>query len=126
MIAHMARFGKKKKLTEYLYTKPGIAALLIITVFFTLSVVERFKVEREMARRTQEAEVQKARLIERKKELEERVEYLSGERGIEAEIRSHFDVTKEGEQVVIIVGEEEGATEEKPEAEVQKPWYQFW
>ncbi len=121
----MASFGKKKRFTEYLYSKPSLFLLGILIIFLSIAVYARFTVEREMAARQYETEQKKAELLERKGELQERVEYLSGERGIEEEIRKHFDVAKEGEQVVIIVGEEK---EEAPQPPVAppKPWYQFW
>jgi hypothetical protein len=122
----MPIFGKKKTITYYLYSKPVIAVLLIIVVFMSISVYHRFTVEREMSERRAEMEEERQNLIERKAELEERVDYLSGDRGIEEEIRTHFDVAKEGEQVVIIVDKEE---EQKPEIPVipeKKPWYVFW
>ena len=103
----MASFGKKRRITDYLYSRPVLVILGILVVFLSVAVYARFTVEREMAQRKHETEQKKAQLMERKNQLEQRVEYLSGERGIEEEIRKHFDVAKEGEQVIIIVGEEE-------------------
>ena len=122
----MASFGKKKTITDYLYSKPVILILIIIAGFMSVAVYQRFNVEREMAERKAEVVREREELLQRKAELEERVEYLSGERGIEEEIRKHFDVAKEGEQVVIIVEKEE---EERPTeivAPEKKPWYLFW
>ena len=123
----MARLGQKKKITEYLYSKPAIALLIILAGFLSVAVYQRFSVEREMAARRDAVEEQRNDLLERKQELEERVEYLSGDRGIEEEIRKHFDVAKEGEKVIIIVDKEENK-EVVPvlPPEKQKPWYQFW
>jgi len=122
----MAGFGKKKKITEYLYSKPSIFILGVITVFLAFAVYARFSVERLMAARKLETETERQELIERKLQLEERVEYLSGDRGIEEEIRKHFDVAKEGEQVVIIVDKEKEETTIPELLEEVKPWYQFW
>jgi len=122
----MASFGKKKKITEYLYSKPGIGVLFIIIIFLSISVYERYTVEREMAERRNETELHKQQLLERKDTLDERVEYLSGDRGIEEEIRKHFDVAKEGEKVIILVGDDkEESTIQEPIVE-NKPWYKFW
>jgi hypothetical protein len=64
-------------------------------------------------------------LLNRKSILEEKVEYLSGERGVEEEIRTHFDVAKEGEKVIILMGEDTSPiTDEVKES--PKPWYKFW
>jgi hypothetical protein len=122
----MAGFGKKKKITEYLYSKPSIFILGIITVFLAFAVYARFSVERLMEARKLETQLERQELIERKLQLEERVEYLSGDRGIEEEIRKHFDVAKEGEQVVIIVDKEEEEQTIPGLLEEVKPWYQFW
>ncbi len=122
----MANFGKKRRITDFLYSKPAIAFLIVIVIFLSFAVYHRFIIEREMAARQMQTELEKQKLLMRKDALEKRVEYLSGERGMEEEIRKHFDVAKEGEQVVIIVDKEETAVvKEEPKEEV-KPWYQFW
>ena len=122
----MARFGKKKNLTEYLYTKPAVFLLLVVTVFLSSAVYQRFLIERKTAVLQEEMESQRQELLERKSLLEEKVEYLSGDRGIEEEIRKHFDVAKEGEQVINLVGNEQVATPViAPEPE-PVPWYMFW
>lgn len=122
----MASFGKKKKITEYLYSKPSIAVLLVLIGFLSVAVFERYSVEREMSSRRTQTESTKNELIERKESLEERVEYLSGDRGIEEEIRKHFDVAKEGEKVIILVGDEKEEETEAVPVDEKKPWYQFW
>jgi len=122
----MASFGKKKKLTDYLYSRPVLAILGIVVILTAFAVYQRFVVEREMAARRMEVEKEKQELIQRKAELEEKVEYLSGERGIEEEIRKHFDVAKEGEQVVIIVDKEVPDAAVEVKVKDEKPWYQFW
>jgi cell division protein FtsB len=100
--------------------------LLVLVVFLSVAVYKRYSVERLMAERRIEADRDKQELIERKKGLEERVEYLSGDRGIEEEIRTHFDVAKEGEQVIILVGEEKKEENTEIPAVEKKPWYKFW
>ncbi len=122
----MASFGKKKKFTEYLYSRPSIALLLVVIIFLSIAVFQRFTVERQMALRKIEMETERQELFERKALLENRVDYLSGERGIEEEIRKHFDVAKEGEQVVIIVDKEIPQVEKETEEPEEKPWYKFW
>jgi cell division protein FtsB len=122
----MASFGKKKAITEYIYSRPAVFILGVVVVFLASSVYERFTVERQMEARRNQTEQQKQYLIERKKQLEERVEYLNGERGIEEEIRTHFDVAKAGEKVIILVGEEQKEEETQAPAVLEDPWYKFW
>ena len=120
------QFGKQNNYKEFIYSKPVIIGLVIVGVLLSKSVHERFGVEREMADRRDLSEEELNLQKQRKVELQERVEYLEGKRGIEEEIRKNFDVAKEGEQVIILIGNEENELiplEVSPET---YPWYQFW
>lgn len=122
----MAGFGKKKTITEYLYSKVIVFMLGVLVVFLGSAVYERYTVERQMLQKQSEAQRDKQELIDRKKLLEQRVEYLSGERGIEEEIRTHFDVAKEGEKVIILTGDDQNKATSTPLVVKEKPWYKFW
>ena len=120
------QFGKKNNYKAYIYSRTVIVVLLVIVITLGLSVYERYVVEREMSGRRIHSEEELQRLEDRKIQLEDRVEYLEGERGIEEEMRKNFDVAREGEQVIILVGEEE-IVQEQQEREVElAPWYLFW
>lgn len=126
----MKRFGRKNSLKQLVFSKITLVFLLVLAAYLAMGTYERFAVERNMAARRAEIEARYEKLKERKLTLEEKVEYLRGDTGIEAEIRNHFDVAKEGEQVVIIVDDEtdSGLGEENdstPEVSAE-PWYKFW
>ena len=93
------------------------------------SAYVRFDIAMEMTDRREVAELKADELEVRKNELEEKVEYLSSERGLEAEMRRQFDVALPGEQVVVIV-EDEVTSEIMPLStstnEREDEWYQFW
>ena len=120
------KFGQKNSFKTYIYSRPVVGILSVIAVLLFLSVYERFGVERDMSNRRITSETELGRLQERKVQLEDRVQYLEGERGIEEEIRKNFDVAQEGEQVIILVGEESSADVVSEEVVVSYPWYQFW
>ncbi|MFT5849850.1 MAG: cell division protein FtsB [Patiriisocius sp.] len=120
------QFGKKNNYKAYIYSRPVILVLLIIVVALGVSVFERYTVEREMSDRREHSEAELDRLDDRKVQLENRVEYLEGERGIEEEIRKNFDVAREGEQVIILVGEDEQEIQIVSAAIPEAPWYLFW
>lgn len=122
----MVQFGRKKGFTDYFYSKPVIAVLVIIAGFLSVSVFERYQIEREMSARRLAAEQEYQNLQQRQAELEKKVNYLEDERGIEEEIRKHFDVAKTGEKVVILLGEDEVADETAATPEPEKRWYEFW
>lgn len=127
----MARFGSKSGLKDLFFSKAMFAILLILSLYLAYSVYERYTVERKMADRLDAAQAEYRELEDRKETLLEKVDYLEGESGIEMEIRKHFDVAKEDEQVVIIVdeetetGEAEFVNGHEPPAE-EEPWYKFW
>lgn len=89
-----------------------------------MSVFDRFTIERDMANRRATAEAELQSLHERKAQLQEKVDYLSADAGIEAEIRKHFDVVREGEQVVVILDEDTKDPSTTAEFEVKPE--SFW
>lgn len=111
------------------YITAGV--LLLLCVGLSFSVYDRYVIESEVSDRLSEKEAELKETTERKTTLAERVEYLKGEQGVEAEIRKHFDVAKEGEQVVVIVEKERdnqaGTTTEKaPEGPSFWSWFFSW
>jgi len=91
----------------------------------------RFDIAMEMKERREQAELQAAALEARREALAEQVEYLSSERGLEAEMRRQFDVALPGEQVVVIVEDEDNVSEVMPlststSKTEERRWYQFW
>lgn len=106
-----------------------VLLFLVVVVFLAMSVYTRFSIEREMSARREEAVREESTLRAREAEVRARVEYLSRENSKEAEIRKHFDVALEGEQVVILLDETATSTIEPltaPLPVIVKPWYQFW
>lgn len=91
-----------------LYSRITLVVALCIAFALAMSVYERYTIEREMAERLQAAVGELEELNMRKQELQTKVEYLSAEHGIEAEIRKNYDVAREGEQVIVIVPADEG------------------
>ncbi|MFM2423682.1 MAG: hypothetical protein RLZZ70_67 [Candidatus Parcubacteria bacterium] len=102
----------------------GFVCLLLLVV-----VYNRYTIERDMAARRLEAESVLHELRAREAAIADKVKYLESERGMEAEMRRNFDVAQPGEQVVIILDEEETTAEIQPLVPVSvdtPPWYIFW
>ncbi|MEM9336590.1 MAG: septum formation initiator family protein [Patescibacteria group bacterium] len=125
----MSKLRQKQQWRNFTRSKILLAVLVLLTIFSVRSVYERYTVERDMAARRAAIEAELSELEARRAALSERVDYLSNERGIEAEVRRQFDVAREGEQVVIILDDTEplpeiagAATTTTPE----RPWYRFW
>jgi len=86
-----------------MYSKITLIFLLGCCVWLSLSVYERYEKARDMENRRLESEVAYQELQERKQQLQEKVDYLGADAGVESEIRRNFDVARVGEEVVIIV-----------------------
>ncbi len=116
----MFDFHEKRKIRKILFSKVSIVLMLLVTGLVVVSVYERFVIEREMAHKL-EARVAELNLLkERAAVLGSKVEHMQNERGIEEEIRSRFDVVKDGEQVVVILDDEpQGAQTSAEESEVE-------
>jgi hypothetical protein len=104
--------------------------IFLLVILMGVQAYERYDIASEMKGRSELAKEQTKALEERKDNLESKVEYLSSDRGIEAEIRRQFDVSLPGEQVVVIVDDENISPEILPlststKEEQSQKWYQF-
>ena len=113
----MFDFYEKRKARNIVYSKPMLVILAILVIAFMYSVYGALEKERE----TRVVKNQRAAVLEELSEREEvlqlEIDRLNTEKGIEAEIRSKFEVAKDGEEVIVIVeapsGEEPRSNEEK-------------
>lgn len=127
---HMFDFHEKRKIRNILYSWPVIVFLVFCTIFLSVSVYHRYTVAHDMSLKLSAREHELEALKQQAELLDSKVEYLKNDRGVEEELRNRFDVAREGEQVIILVG-----GEEKPNNEVipvplvleeDTPWYIFW
>lgn len=102
----MFDFHEKRKIQRILYSKPVIAVLFLIGLVMSNAVYDRYVVSREMEQKLEERRMELEKLEMRAETLSAKVEYFADERGIEEELRSRFDVAKEGEQVIILLDSE--------------------
>ena len=120
-------FLKRNQLTDWLHSWPMTVVLAVIVVLLATSAYERYVVEKTMRERRASIEAEYQALAARHQQLSDRIEYLTGDRGVEEEIRQQFDVAKPGEQVVILTGAASIPTSTPDTPTVPDvPWYQFW
>ncbi len=105
----MFDFQEKRRIRQIVYSRFFIGAIFLIGILIANSAYNRYTVEREMAVKRDSKLQELEELRVRAAALESNIEHLENDRGIEEELRSRFDVVKEGEQVVVIL--------EDPEAE---------
>ena len=125
---HMLEFYQKKSWRSVFKSWWFVGVLAGICLLMLYVVFDRYTIERDMAGRRAAAEASREELEARRNSIEDKVQYLSSERGIEAEMRRNFDVAQPGEQVVIILDPEvEGNTiQPLPPLPDTPPWYLFW
>lgn len=127
----MFDFYQRRKLRAVINSPFTQAFIVVFALLVGWSAYVRYDIAMEMSARRAIAEQEATVLEARKETLKEQVQYLSNERGIEAEMRRQFDVALEGEQVVVIVDDEDDVSEIQPLAtstnhQEEKKWYQFW
>lgn len=123
----MFSFEQKRKLRSVLDTWWLWALLFLVAAALVVGAYDRYVIARDMAERRIEVEQELLEIERRRSELETEVQYLTNERGIEAEMRRQFDIARPGEQVVIILDDDPATTTLTTVEELPKrPWYHFW
>lgn len=102
----MLGFHERRKLKRYLFSHVSLLVLLVAVCSLAWSVWGMAVKERETRLKRDELLAEKAKLEERSVRLGEEIERLTTERGIEAELRSKFEVGKPGEKLILIVDPE--------------------
>jgi cell division protein FtsB len=123
-------FYQRRKFKGFLKMPITRIVLLVLAFLMCWSAYNRYQKSEIMEGRRYEAETDVQQLRDQKTALEKQVNYLKDERGIEAEMRRQFDVALPGEQVVVIVDDEDkNATSSSNQGQAiieERPWYQFW
>lgn len=118
----MLDFYEKRRFRRLLYSKVTLIILALLVVWLFFVVLSMYQKERDTRlRRVEQREVLNE-LEAREESLREEIERLSTERGIEEEVRSKFEVGKEGEEVIIIVDNPDA--EDTSKKETKKSFWQ--
>jgi len=113
----MFDFYEKRKMRNIVYSKPALVLLGIIMLAFVYSVYGAIQKERETRVVREQRESVLNELHEREEVLQKEIDRLNTEKGVESEIRSKFEVAKEGEEVIVIVEAPEEEEEFIPQEE---------
>lgn len=112
----MREFSRKRKVRQFMFSVPVLILLFIILFFVakgSWGVYKKYSLSKSELENSQS---DLAVLEEKKEKIESKIEKLQTETGIEKEIRSKFDVAREGEKLIVIVEdkvEEEIVVEKK-------------
>jgi len=98
----MARNSNSKNTARSFFI---IIILALVCTVLLMSVIRLYK-KNKSSRETKNDYQEKYEELEEKKEnLETKLEAVQSDRGIEAELRSRYDVVKEGEQMIKVIDE---------------------
>ena len=120
----MKEFQKKQRLKRAIYSLPAIIILAIIAAFLVKGAVRVSWKEQESASRLTSLSLRVSELKLRKQSLKENIARLETSEGLDDEIKTKFNIVPKGENVAIIIDEQNGATSTDV---LVKPWYKrFW
>lgn len=118
----MLDFAQKRKLRGLAYHRVTLVFLGIIVIFFARATWSAMGKERDSRELRDIAQSQTSELSARNGELSEHLLRLETPQGVEAEIRSKFNVAKVSENVVVILEEEATSTVATPPTSL---WQRF-
>jgi cell division protein FtsB len=117
----MADYQVSQRKHKWFYSPIVLLVMIGVCIFFTTNVVTLVRKNKDTRLLRDQASRELTELENRRQKLETDIASLKSERGQEEVIRENFQVTKDGEGVVVIVDEEEKPVEtEKKETFFEK------
>ncbi len=118
----MRNFQARRQMRKAVYSVPSLVLLLVLCFFSFRSVWGVYQKYALTEQLLSETEAAHEKLSSRTGELETATARLATDRGVEEEVRNHFQVARPGEDVVILVDEATTTATSTP----PKPWWHFW
>lgn len=103
----MLRFQEKKTFKRYLYSRISLCILGILILFAGHAVYGVYTKAQSANAFLADAKKKLGDMQEREKYFSSEIERLKSDQGIEQEIRSKFQVAKEGEKVIVLMDKKE-------------------
>ncbi len=100
----MLEFYERRKFKRFLYSPLTVGLLCIPLYVLSNAAWNAYAKEREAAHLRSEVVRELAEVRERESYLTAELDRATSERGIEQEMRQKFDVGKEGEEIIVLVG----------------------
>jgi cell division protein FtsB len=110
-----------KKYRKIIFSTATLIFLSIILLILLKALWSAYNKEKLSSENLEKQRKELVRLNDRKKNLEQSVEYLKTDKGIEAEIRSKFRVAREGESLAVILDDDATSTDNIDIKNYEKP-----
>lgn len=118
----MREFQDRNTTKKRIYSKTSIAVLVVVLALFANGVYGVYAKEKESKAEVERVQKEQAELQTRFEHIEKGSEELKSEAGVEAEIRSKFDVVKPGEGVIIVVDKNPTSIQENKQGVLKQFW----
>jgi cell division protein FtsB len=105
-ITSMREFQEKQKIRKRIYSRTSILLLFVLCLIVGKGLVGVYEKEKASRLEVERLQKQKQEVEQKLMHVSARVDRLHTESGIEREIRSKFDIVKEGEGVIVVVDKE--------------------
>ncbi len=102
----MSEFQQIKNPRKWYQSTLFLLCVFVFSVIFIFSITSLVRKNRETAIAKEAARSELQSLEERERKLEQDIQGLSTDKGIEKNIRQQFQVAKDGEGVVVIVNDD--------------------
>ena len=99
----MKEFQRKRKIRKFLYSPSSFVILLVLVALMAKATWNVYVKEKDSQKNLDHAKEELAALESRKTMLSDKISRLKTPQGLEAEIRSQFQVVKPGEKMVVVV-----------------------
>jgi cell division protein FtsB len=119
----MRELQKRQIIKKRIYSLPVLVILIIVVSIALKGTYGVFKKRQESAERIVSLEKKITSLEVRNEDLKDYIERLDTREGIDEEIKEKFSVTKEGEEVAVIVDPRTTGTTTE---EADLHWYKRW
>lgn len=122
----MREFQNRQKARKRMYSLPVVAALVVLLLLVINGTWGAFQKTRISKAALVESQENYELLKKKERRIQEDIDHMKTESGIEEEIRVQFNAAREGEQTIVIVDEKKEVIEEPEDTSLwgrMKNWF---
>ena len=122
----MSSFSKKSKFKSLLYSPVFLLLFLVIIIIFAGAVYDLYLKNRDATKSNNISKAQLNELREKQQTLNDELNSLQTDRGLDETIRDKFRVVKGGEELIVIPDSETPALQTKKVNTITEKKFGFW
>jgi cell division protein FtsB len=106
----MREFRRKRKIQSVIYSIPMAVILFILIIVLAKATWNSYKTYSSSRASSNNSFLELKNLKDREAYLKDQIKFLNTEEGIEAEIRDKYKAVKEGEEITVIIENEDSTS----------------